>query len=98
MTTREARTKAGSGLIMQDSEEQSETVTVGRFLDPAEAQMAKGALEAEGIDSFLQGENANSMVPMALPTRLLVSKADEAAAREILEAATAEVPEGDEAA
>jgi hypothetical protein len=38
------------------------------------------------------------MVPMAFRTRLLVSKANEMAAREILEAAQADEPEGDEAA
>jgi hypothetical protein len=79
-------------------EDQSEMVTVARFLDPAEAQMAKGALEAQGIDAFIQGENANSIVPMAFRTRLQVSKADEADARELLEAAEALGPEGDEAA
>ena len=78
---------------MGSSEGQSEFVSVGRFLDPAEAQMAKGALEAEGIEVFLQGENANNMVPMAFRTRLQVSKADEADAREILEAADAMEPE-----
>ena len=83
---------------MDSSEEQSGFVSVGRFLDPAEAQMARGALEAEGIEVFLQGENANNMVPMAFRTRLLVSKADETAAKEILDAAVADAPEGDEAA
>ena len=82
---------------MDSSEEQSGLVGVGRFLDPAEAQMAKGALEAEGIGVFLQGENANHMVPMAFRTRLLVSKPDEAAAREILQAAEAMGPEEDAA-
>ncbi len=67
----------------------SKMVTVGRFLNPAEAQMAKGALEAVGIEVFLQGENANSLVPMAFRTRLQVSVEDEAAAKEILDAAQA---------
>jgi hypothetical protein len=83
---------------MDNSEEASEMVTVARFSDPSEAQMAKGALEAEGIEVFLQGENANSLVPPAFRTRLLVSRRDESDAREILEAAQAIEPEGDEAA
>ena len=77
---------------MDSSEAQSEMVTVAKFLDPSEAQMAKGALEAEGIEVFIQGENANSMVPMAFRTRLLVRKEDEADARELLEAAEAIEP------
>jgi len=79
-------------MSMEDS---SEVVMVARFLDPAEAQMAKSALEAEGIEAFLQGENANSLVPLAFRTRLLVSGNDEAAAREILESAEAIEPEED---
>jgi hypothetical protein len=82
---------------MTEETDNSAMVTVGRFLDPVEAQMAKGALEAEGIAAFLQGENANNIVPMAFRTRLQVSKEDEADAREILEAAEAVEPEGDDA-
>jgi hypothetical protein len=68
-------------------------VSVARFLDPAEAHMAKSALEAEGIEAFLQGENANNLVPMAFRTRLLVGAQDEAEAREILGSAEAIEPE-----
>ncbi len=81
---------------METSEDQSEFVTVAKFLDPAEAHMAQGALESAGINVFLQGENANSLVPMAFRTRLQVSRADEAEAREILEAAEAIEPGGNE--
>ena len=59
-------------------------VTVGRFLDPMQAQMAKGMLEASGIPCFLQGENANHMVPLAFRVRLQVLEEDEAVAREFL--------------
>ena len=59
-------------------------VTVGKFLEPANAQMAKGMLESAGIDCFLQGENANSLLALAFRARLLVHKQDEAAARELL--------------
>ena len=72
---------------MENSEKQQEMVTVGRFLDPAEGQFALGALEAAGIDGFLVGETANSMVPMAFRTRLQVRREDEAAAKELLGAA-----------
>jgi Putative prokaryotic signal transducing protein len=59
-------------------------VTVGKFLEPSNAQMAKGALESAGIECFLQGENANSLLALAFRARLLVHKQDEEAAREIL--------------
>jgi Putative prokaryotic signal transducing protein len=59
-------------------------VTVGKFLEPSNAQMAKGALESAGIQCFLQGENANSLLALAFRARLLVHQRDEAAAREIL--------------
>jgi hypothetical protein len=59
-------------------------VSVGKFLEPAAAQMAKGALESAGIECFLQGENANSLLALAFRARLLVHKHDETAARQIL--------------
>jgi len=66
------------------SEDPDKFVTVGKFLEPINAQMAKGALEAAGIECFLQGENANSLLALAFRARLLVHKQDEEAAREIL--------------
>jgi hypothetical protein len=59
-------------------------VSVGKFLEPTNAQMAKGMLEAAGIDCFLQGENANSLLALAFRARLLVHKEDEEAARQLL--------------
>lgn len=59
-------------------------VSVGRFLDPMAAQMAKGLLESLGIEAVLQGENANALLSMAFRARLLVRRADEAAARQVL--------------
>jgi hypothetical protein len=83
--------------IRDENAGDSEFVTVAKFMNPMEAQMAKSALEAEGISSFLQGENANSLVSMALGTRLLVSGSDEAAARELLESVgEASAPEDEE--
>lgn len=71
-------------------------VTVAEFLDPAEAQMAKSALEAEGIDAVVEGANANALVAMAFHARLQVAADDEAAAREVL-AAAGEIPAEDDA-
>ena len=66
---------------VQDPEEY---VTVGKFMEPVDAQMAKGLLESAGIESFLQGENANNLIAMAFRVRLQVHHRDEAAAREML--------------
>lgn len=68
----------------QDSDK---LVTVGRFLNPAQAQMAKGMLESFGIFCLLQGEHANSMVPLAFRARLQVLAEDEVAARDLLRSA-----------
>jgi hypothetical protein len=70
-------------------------VTVGKFLEPVNAQMAKGMLESAGIECFLQGENANSLMALAFRARLLVHKQDEEAARAILGEAVGELT-GDE--
>ena len=58
-------------------------VTVGRFEDPLEAQMAKGMLESAGVDCFLVGENVNNLLGAAFRVRLQVRMEDEAAAREL---------------
>jgi hypothetical protein len=61
-----------------------EMVTIARFLEPVNAQLAKGILESAGIDCFLQGENANSMMAFAFRARLQVHRQDEDAARDLL--------------
>ena len=66
---------------VQDPEEY---VTVGKFMEPVDAQMAKGLLKSAGIECFLQGENANNLIAMAFRVRLQVHHKDEAAAREML--------------
>ena len=71
-------------------------VTVGKFLESVNAQMAKGMLESAGIECFLQGENANNMLALAFRVRLQVHRKDEAAARELLDSAGNEVGEADE--
>jgi hypothetical protein len=50
-----------------------------------EANMARSALESAGIPAFLQGENANSLIPVAFDARLQVRPEDEAAARRVLD-------------
>jgi hypothetical protein len=70
-------------------------VTVGKFLEPSNAQMARGALESAGIECFLQGENANSLLALAFRARLLVHPRDEATAREILGGAGDELTEAE---
>ena len=60
-------------------------VTIGIFPGPAEADMARAALNAAGITAFVHGENANSLIPVAFAARLQVRSTDEAAARSILE-------------
>jgi hypothetical protein len=71
-----------------------ELVTIAKFLEPVNAQLAKGVLESAGIASFLQGENANSMMAFAFRARLQVERRDEAAARELLADLIAEEGEG----
>ncbi len=67
-------------------------VTVARFLEPTSAQMAKAMLESAGIECFLQGENANSLLALAFRARLQVHKADEAAARELMDSVNEDTP------
>jgi len=67
-------------------------VTVAEFPDPVTANMARMALDSAGITSFLQGENANNLIPVAFAARLQVRPEDEAVAREVL-ASPVEDPE-----
>jgi hypothetical protein len=69
-------------------------VSVGKFLGPANAQMAKGMLESAGIECFLQGEQANLLNAFAFRARLKVGEADAETARELL-AGSADLVEGD---
>lgn len=59
-------------------------ITVGRFESPVEAQIAKGMLESAGIETFLVGENANSLIQAAFRVRLQVRVEDETVARAFL--------------
>jgi hypothetical protein len=59
-------------------------ITIATFPEPMEANMARSAIESAGIDVFLQGETANSLIPVAFAARLQVRPEDEAAARTVL--------------
>lgn len=67
-------------------------ITVAILPDPASANMARMALDSAGITSFLQGENANNLIPVAFSARLQVRPEDEEAAREVL-SSFADAPE-----
>jgi hypothetical protein len=62
-------------------------VTVASFPEPASANLAQSVLEAEGIESVMQGGEANSLLPVAFMARLQVRPEDASAARQVLEAA-----------
>ncbi len=62
-----------------------ELVTVAEFADPATGNVARSAIESANIPVFMQGENANSLIPVAFGVRVQVRPQDEAAARQVLE-------------
>ncbi len=74
-----------------------ELVSIAGFRDPTEAHFAQGMLEAAGIETLLQGENANALYPGALRVKLQVREADEAAARALLADTELEEPADDPA-
>ena len=59
-------------------------VSVGSYMDPLRAQMARTLLLSAGIECFLQGEHVNQMLAPAFRARLRVAAEDETEAREIL--------------
>jgi hypothetical protein len=71
-------------------------ITVGRFLDPVEAQMARGMLEAAGVETFLVGQSVNQLMPVAFRVRLQVRIEDEAGARELLDSAASGEDDSDD--
>ena len=67
-------------------------VTIATFLSLSEAQLAKGALEAEGIDCFLADENIAGVYSAVIGgIRLQVSAEDETRARQVLPPDEAEI-------
>ncbi len=75
--------------MMETEDQADEMVTVAKFLEPTEAQMAMGMLESAGIECLLAGENANNLLALAFRVRLQVRHEDEAAARALLDSAGA---------
>jgi hypothetical protein len=59
-------------------------VTVARFNEPLEAEMARLRLQSAGIETFLSGENGAILEPGLGPLQLQVGTEDEADARAIL--------------
>ena len=62
----------------------SDVVTIARFNEPLEAEMARLRLQSAGIETFLSGENARILEPGLGPLQLQVAAEDEADARAIL--------------
>ena len=62
----------------------SDVVTIARFTEPLEADMARLRLQSAGIETFLSGENGGILEPGLGPLQLQVSADDEADARAIL--------------
>ncbi len=79
------------------TEQEQQLVSIAGFRDPTEAHFAQGMLESAGIETLLQGENANALYPGALRVRLQVREADEAAARALLADSQSDTPEDDPA-
>ena len=61
-----------------------DTITIARFNEPLEAEIARLRLQSAGIETFLSGENAGMMEPGLGPLQLQVNADDEADARAIL--------------
>ena len=61
-----------------------EVVTIAKFEEPLQAEMARLRLESAGIETFLSGENARILEPGLGPLQLQVSTEDEVDARAIL--------------
>lgn len=62
----------------------SDIITVARFNEPLEAEMARLRLQSAGIETFLSGENAGIMEPGLGPLQLQVKAEDESDARAVL--------------
>ena len=74
--------------MAEEPQEQSgeQMVTIERFRDMVQAEMAKGRLDSAGIRSFLAGENAGLLYGNGLDGVLLqVSAEEEQDARAILD-------------
>ncbi len=66
-----------------------DAIILETFSSRAEAELAAGLLESEGIEALVLADDAGGLYPMLQfirGVRLLVAREDEAQAREILEA------------
>jgi hypothetical protein len=54
----------------------SELITVSTFRSTADAQIAKGILDEEGIESMIRSDNAGGMYPGMAGAELLVRAVD----------------------
>ncbi|MBN1509943.1 MAG: DUF2007 domain-containing protein [Sedimentisphaerales bacterium] len=73
-------------------------VTVARFSDYVEAELARQLLEAEGIRAFVMGENVGNVyagVPAAIDIQLQTPESQAEKAIEILEASEQEAAESE---
>ena len=86
-TRGETASKRSMSNLMSDKHSSQPAVTIATFQDPVDANLAQTALESAGIPSFIQGETANSMIPVAFVARLQVRPEDETAARAVLDGA-----------
>lgn len=62
----------------------ADIVTVARFNEPLEAEMARLRLQSAGIETFLSGENGALLEPGLGPLQLQVNADDEKDAQAIL--------------
>jgi hypothetical protein len=67
----------------------SELIAVSTFRSTADAQIAKGVLDEEGIESIIRSDNAGGMYPALAGADLLVRSEDLEKATEALNSAMA---------
>ena len=63
----------------------SKLITVSTFRSAADAQIAKGILDEEGIESMIRADNAGGMYPAISGADLLVRSEDVAKAHDVLQ-------------
>ena len=63
----------------------SSLITISTFRSTADAQIAKGILDEEGIDSMIRADNAGGMYPAISGADLLVRSEDVAKAHDALQ-------------
>ncbi len=71
----------------------SELIAVSTFRSTADAQIAKGVLDEEGIESMIRSDNAGGMYPALAGADLLVRSVDLERATKALTSAIASQPD-----